>query len=196
MCWWLKVEQISWRLREDRAKAAAMMKVAGTFYDLGSGDSRATACCRVDIDKHSCWSIPPAALSSRGISFICIKLQHLPLHHSLHLRNMADRRPGDESRAKRQKTEIDPADNPYLAHMNHRESNGGRSYGASSGLLSHFQRHASTTQQASKAEDGPSNPFNGNNLSDRYFSILKTRRDLPVHAQRYVLLVPMQCATC
>ena len=103
---------------------------------------------------------------------------------------MADRRAGDESRAKRQKTETDPADNPYLAHMNHGESNGGRSNGrsngGSSGLLSHFQRHASTTQQASKAEDGPSNPFNGNNLSERYFSILKTRRNLPVHAQRYV----------
>ena len=37
---------------------------------------------------------------------------------------------------------------------------------------------------AKKAEDGPSNPFNGQPLSQKYFSILKTRRNLPVHVQR------------
>jgi hypothetical protein len=106
---------------------------------------------------------------------------------------MTDRRSGDESRAKRQKTETDPASNPYLAHMNHGDDNSysnGRSNGRSNGSgtdgLTHFKRHSTTSALAAKAEDGPSNPFNGNNLSERYFGILKTRRNLPVHAQRYV----------
>lgn len=114
---------------------------------------------------------------------------------------MADRRPGaeDYARSKRQKvSDTDPSSNPYLAHMYPDEaaddgySNG---YGAklkptangdgpSDGLKS-LKRHATTTAQATKAENGPANPFNGKNLSERYFGILKTRRNLPVHAQRY-----------
>ncbi|KAI5953151.1 PRP43 [Candida jiufengensis] len=45
-------------------------------------------------------------------------------------------------------------------------------------------RHQTTAQDAERLEDGPINPFTGNNLSQEYFRILKTRRDLPVHAQR------------
>lgn len=108
---------------------------------------------------------------------------------------MSDRRSGDESRAKRQKMESDPASNPYLAHMNHNEDNGysnGRSNGGASDGLTHFKRHQTTAQLAAKAEDGPSNPFNGKNLSERYFGILKTRRNLPVHAQRYVASPPIK----
>ena len=45
-------------------------------------------------------------------------------------------------------------------------------------------RHATTAAMAEKAEDGPTNPFNGQPLSNKYFSILKTRRNLPVHVQR------------
>ena len=108
---------------------------------------------------------------------------------------MSDRRSGDESRAKRQKMESDPASNPYLAHMNHNEDNGysnGRSDGGASDGLTHFKRHQTTAQLAAKAEDGPSNPFNGKNLSERYFGILKTRRNLPVHAQRYVASLPIK----
>ncbi|KAG9715736.1 P-loop containing nucleoside triphosphate hydrolase protein, partial [Aureobasidium melanogenum] len=100
---------------------------------------------------------------------------------------MSDRRSGDESRAKRQKMESDPASNPYLAHMNHGDDNAysnGRSNGSRTDGLTHLKRHTTTAAQAAKAEDGPSNPFNGNNLSERYFGILKTRRNLPVHAQR------------
>jgi pre-mRNA-splicing factor ATP-dependent RNA helicase DHX15/PRP43 len=41
---------------------------------------------------------------------------------------------------------------------------------------------------AKKAEDGPENPFKGGVLSERYFGILKTRRNLPVHAQRQEFL--------
>ena len=79
---------------------------------------------------------------------------------------------------KRQKTsgDMNPESNPYLAHMYSAQSNG-------TGLKS-FKRHATTAAQATAAEDGPSNPFTGKKLSDRYFDILKTRRNLPVHAQR------------
>ncbi|KAI4716192.1 pre-mRNA-splicing factor ATP-dependent RNA helicase PRP43 [Aureobasidium sp. EXF-10727] len=108
---------------------------------------------------------------------------------------MSDRRSGDESRAKRQKMESDPASNPYLAHMNHGDDNGysnGRSNGSATDGLTHFKRHTTTAEQAAKAEDGPSNPFNGNNLSERYFGILKTRRNLPVHAQRNEFLQMFQ----
>jgi hypothetical protein len=113
-------------------------------------------------------------------------LSHTPLLPKV---KMSDRRSGDESRAKRQKMQSDPASNPYLAHMDHGDDNGysnGRSNGSGTDGLTHFKRHTTTSAQAAKAEDGPSNPFNGNNLSERYFGILKTRRNLPVHAQRCV----------
>ena len=115
---------------------------------------------------------------------------------------MADRRPGtDESQpAKRQKIsstpDMDPKANPYLAHMYEDAPNengytngygGGRNRtnGVSQGTsLAKFPRHATTTAMATKAEDGPNNPFSGQPLSQQYFNILKTRRGLPVHAQR------------
>lgn len=102
---------------------------------------------------------------------------------------MVDRRPDteDQSRAKRQKTEVadsDPKNNPYLAHMYDNNS-----YSANGAMddspLAGFKRHKTTAAMAKKVEDATVNPFNGNRLSDKYFSILKTRRDLPVHAQRY-----------
>lgn len=105
---------------------------------------------------------------------------------------MADRRPApddaDMPKGKRPKTtDLDPTANPYLAH--HYESNGGyqsNGYNGNSGstALSNFKRHATTALQAHDVEDGPNNPFNGNPLSQQYFKILKTRRDLPVHKQR------------
>lgn len=105
---------------------------------------------------------------------------------------MSDRRSDfDNGRAKRQKVES----NPYMAHMNadngydDDESYGGGQSGGQSGPsdgLTHFKRHATTCAQASKAEDGPANPFSGKPLSEKYFRILKTRRGLPVHSQRYV----------
>lgn len=99
---------------------------------------------------------------------------------------MADRRPdGAESRAKRQKTaaEMDPKANPYLAHMYDNDDSNGAANGSA---LSKFRRHKTTCEDAQKAEDGPNNPFTGQPLSNKYFGILKTRRDLPVHAQRQV----------
>ncbi|KAI7215632.1 putative pre-mRNA-splicing factor ATP-dependent RNA helicase [Hortaea werneckii] len=100
-----------------------------------------------------------------------------------------------KSRFKRQKisddSDMDSAkNNPYLAHMHDGdESNGasGQANGNGSSIAG-LTRHATTAKAAAKAEDGPLNPFNGNQLSDRYFSILKGRRDLPVHAQRQEFL--------
>jgi pre-mRNA-splicing factor ATP-dependent RNA helicase DHX15/PRP43 len=109
---------------------------------------------------------------------------------------MADRRPEptDMPQAKRPRTEdMDPASNPYLAHMyedtisdsygngygSQRNGNGRKETG-----LSSFKRHATTAAQAHTAEDGPNNPFNNAPLSNQYFNILKTRRELPVHKQR------------
>lgn len=104
--------------------------------------------------------------------------------------------------AKRQKTlsspDMDPRANPYLAHMyegspaENGYSNGygggkNRTTGASQGTsLINFPRHATTPAMAMKVEDGPNNPFSGKPLSKQYFNILKTRRGLPVHAQRLV----------
>jgi len=113
---------------------------------------------------------------------------------------MANRRPEEQemSRAKRARigerdldssTDLEPSKNPYLAH--HYEDHGydgyknGNGYNSSAETgLDHFERHKTTAKQAYKAEDGPNNPFNNNPLSDRYFKILKTRRDLPVNKQR------------
>jgi len=101
-------------------------------------------------------------------------------------------------RIKRQKTsDMDPAANPYLAHWNEDQDGGGASlgngysngYGSSrangnGSVLSTFPRHKTTADDARKAEDGPNNPFNEKPFSQRYMSILKTRRNLPVSAQR------------
>ena len=101
-----------------------------------------------------------------------------------------------------QKKELDPRVNPYLAHKYEEPaedegsyngySNGyGRPTNRMNGLsnsssLARFPRHKSTAAMAMNAEDGPNNPFSGQPLSSQYFNILKTRRNLPVHQQRYV----------
>jgi pre-mRNA-splicing factor ATP-dependent RNA helicase DHX15/PRP43 len=96
----------------------------------------------------------------------------------------------DGAPAKRQKTtgEMDPRDNPYLRHHYENGSNGYENgYStplARSDAFSKMKRHETTAAQAREAEDAKVNPFTGRPCSDRYFSILRTRRDLPVHAQR------------
>ena len=108
---------------------------------------------------------------------------------------MTDHRPEEQemSRAKRPRTgDLDPQNNPYLAHMYEPEedsyNNGYRSRNGKNSSertgLSGFKRHHTTALDAHTAEDGPLNPFNNNPLSKQYFNILKTRRDLPVHKQR------------
>lgn len=110
---------------------------------------------------------------------------------------MADRRPAvEEPRFKRQKTnDMDPKANPYLAHM-YQDSTEISSYSngyerpiTSNGtgkksMLTEFKRHNTTAAMGKEAEDGPNNPFTGKPFSTQYFSILKTRRNLPVDAQR------------
>lgn len=92
---------------------------------------------------------------------------------------------------KRSKQEtMDPSTNPYLAHMYEGSAQGSNSVGmgkrrdAGDSILNTFVRHQTTAEQAQKAEDGPNNAVNGKPLSNQYFQILKTRRNLPVHAQR------------
>lgn len=82
---------------------------------------------------------------------------------------------------------MDLKNNPYLAHMYESETNGysnGHSRNGYSSPLSNMQRHKTTAAIAKAAEDSDENPFTGQPFSSRYLSILKTRRDLPVHAQR------------
>ena len=99
------------------------------------------------------------------------------------------------------KKEMDPRANPYLAHRyqepaEDEDSQNGYSNGyvrpahkmnglLNASSLSRLPRHKSTAAMAKIAEDGPSNPFSGQPLSSQYFNILKTRRNLPVHQQRY-----------
>ncbi|KAI4086666.1 MAG: hypothetical protein LQ344_007370 [Seirophora lacunosa] len=121
---------------------------------------------------------------------------------------MADRRPEvqDGARVKRLKTEdSDSKMNPYLAHMYEDQNNNdsGYSTGYSNGdgygtgvklgphtgwgggsVMANMPRHKTTADMARKAEEGPNNAFTGKPLSKQYFNILKTRRGLPVHAQR------------
>ncbi|PSN73336.1 P-loop containing nucleoside triphosphate hydrolase protein [Corynespora cassiicola Philippines] len=75
---------------------------------------------------------------------------------------------------------MDAKNNPYLAHWD----DGKKEATNSASKLYSFQRHATTAKQAEEAENGPLNPFTGRALSPKYMSILKSRRDLPVHQQR------------
>jgi hypothetical protein len=106
----------------------------------------------------------------------------------------------EDAPTKRQKTSnrnMDPRNNPYLQHMYADESSGDISNGYSTppkrfsgltgpGPLAKSQRHKTTAALARSVEDGQINPFTGEPFSNRYVSILRTRRDLPVHAQRYI----------
>ena len=112
---------------------------------------------------------------------------------------------------------LDPRSNPYLAHVyeeddDEEDSNGydddggvrleaptrpaptnyttstSRISQTHGSALSKFKRHSTTAEMAAVVEDGPNNPFNGKPLSKEYFRILRTRRGLPVHAQRHEFL--------
>lgn len=97
------------------------------------------------------------------------------------------------SPAKRLKTtgdSMDPKSNPYLAHMYANDDNNGYSNGyqtppsRTNSPFARLQRHKTTTAQARAVEDAKINPYTNQPFSERYFSILRTRRNLPVHAQR------------
>lgn len=74
--------------------------------------------------------------------------------------------------------------NPYLAHMRDGQNGNGVEPSPDSPLAG-MKRHHTTAKQAAKAEDNDSNPFTGRPHSQKYFQILETRRNLPVHKQRY-----------
>lgn len=95
----------------------------------------------------------------------------------------------EATRKKAKKEDLDDTYNPYLAHMyeQDRPRNGFRAQEPSpDSPLAGMKRRETSAKQAAKAEDSPSNPFNGKPHSQKYFSILQTRRDLPVSKQRYV----------
>ncbi|KAB5582364.1 P-loop containing nucleoside triphosphate hydrolase protein [Coniochaeta sp. 2T2.1] len=86
-------------------------------------------------------------------------------------------------------TKTDSTYNPYLAHT-YAENVMPRSYGGSSeytngsSLLSDMERRNTTAKQHETAEEAEFNPWTGNPHTEKYFRILKTRRDLPVAKQR------------
>lgn len=84
----------------------------------------------------------------------------------------------DSKRVKMAKGDATEKYNPYLAHQYDGNSNN------SGSSLDALERHNTTAEQASKCEDADLNPWTGQPHSQRYFGILKTRRDLPVHKQR------------
>jgi hypothetical protein len=91
---------------------------------------------------------------------------------------------GDDPARKKAKSEASspPKYNPYLAHMDQYEN---YEDGYQSLALDGLKRRQTTAKQAAKAEDEPVNPWTGRAHTQKYFDILRTRRDLPVHKQRY-----------
>ena len=85
---------------------------------------------------------------------------------------------------------MDPRTNPYLAHMYEDAPTNGYSNGyqtppsRTNSPFAKLQRHQTTAAQANAVEDAKVNPYTNQPFSERYISILKTRRDLPVHSQR------------
>ncbi|KAG9290544.1 hypothetical protein G9A89_020914 [Geosiphon pyriformis] len=77
-------------------------------------------------------------------------------------------------------------ENPYLAHLPKKQrlvlATNARS------PLDGFIPGKTNSEQASKAEDGPINPFTSRAFSPEYYKILTSRRNLPVHAQRQEFL--------
>ncbi|KAG4305213.1 hypothetical protein PORY_001383 [Pneumocystis oryctolagi] len=77
-------------------------------------------------------------------------------------------------------------ENPYLSHLKtneYQQKHNAYSNNYNS-LWANFRKHQSTAEQAQKIENGPINPFTGLEFTEKYFNILKKRRQLPVHAQR------------
>ncbi len=103
---------------------------------------------------------------------------------------------------------LDPRANPYLAHHYEGASESHNGYsngygrpankfnGTSNTSTPRMPRHETNAAMARKAEDGPNNPFNGRPFSTSYFNILKTRRNLPVHAQRSVSILASSFGSC
>lgn len=100
----------------------------------------------------------------------------------------AKRASADSDETSNKKTKMDGKANPYLAHMYEEENGWGSGEPSPNSPLAGMKRRQTSAQEASKAEDSNSNPFTGRQHSQKYFQILQTRRDLPVHKQRQEFL--------
>lgn len=89
---------------------------------------------------------------------------------------------GDQSPKLKKAKNDDMAPNPYLAHLE--QDNGPSMRSSEYPLFNGVTRHASTAPSAVAIEDNAINAWTGGTHSQRYFGILKTRRDLPVNQQR------------
>lgn len=83
----------------------------------------------------------------------------------------------------------DDKKNPYLAHMYEEENGNGNGNGVAARFggddpFAHFTPRQTTAKEAEDVEDLDYNAFTGRQHSKRYFDILRSRRDLPVHKQR------------
>jgi pre-mRNA-splicing factor ATP-dependent RNA helicase DHX15/PRP43 len=104
----------------------------------------------------------------------------------------AEDSPSASSRKKVKKEEQSVAEekyNPYLAHTyQNGYGNGANGFDGEAASqdspFAGFKRRATSAKQAASLEDSDSNPFTGRPHSQKYFQILETRRDLPVHKQR------------
>jgi pre-mRNA-splicing factor ATP-dependent RNA helicase DHX15/PRP43 len=95
-------------------------------------------------------------------------------------RTSADSEESSRKKAKKEEGQGEKY-NPYLAHM--QQENG---FDSESSPLSSLKIRETTAEQAAKIEDLSTNAFTGQEHSQKYFQILETRRDLPVHKQRFV----------
>jgi pre-mRNA-splicing factor ATP-dependent RNA helicase DHX15/PRP43 len=91
---------------------------------------------------------------------------------------MSEERAKKRSKSSKVEKEMDPKDNPYLAHL--QQPKGGDTQKNFFGLTP----GNTTGAQAEVLEDGDINPFNNQPFSAKYKKILEGRRKLPVHAQR------------
>ncbi|KAK2735394.1 pre-mRNA splicing factor ATP-dependent RNA helicase prp43 [Colletotrichum kahawae] len=98
----------------------------------------------------------------------------------------ADRDGASRKKVKKEDSEDAPKYNPYLAHM--KDENGDGSDLDPSSPFADFKQRSTTAKQAEKVEDLDSNAFTGRPHSQKYFQILQSRRDLPVHKQRQEFL--------
>ncbi|EQB58516.1 putative pre-mRNA-splicing factor ATP-dependent RNA helicase prp43 [Colletotrichum fructicola] len=98
----------------------------------------------------------------------------------------ADRDGASRKKVKKEDSEEAPKYNPYLAHM--KDENGGDGDLDPNSPFADFTQRSTTAKQAEKVEDLDTNAFTGRPHSQKYFQILQTRRDLPVHKQRQEFL--------
>ena len=106
-------------------------------------------------------------------------------------RNSAEREEPSRKKAKKEDGQDGAGEkyNPYLAHMyQDADATAGNGELSPDSPFANFKRRRTTAVQASKVEDLSTNAFTGKEHTQKYFQILQTRRDLPVHKQRQEFL--------